>query len=103
MTGIDEFIQRFLQFEEANFKSFETHNTLVAGSHPLKPMLATARGFIPDHHVTANAELNRGTAELAALQAEAAALQAAIHSGDAAIVEEALRVQESCPSRVAKV
>ena len=39
------------------------------------------------------AELDRGAAELAALQAEAAALQAAIHSGDAAIVEEALRVR----------
>ena len=48
-------------------------------------------------------ELNRGAAELALLQAEAVTLQAAIDSGDDAIVEEALRVQESCPSRVEKV
>jgi hypothetical protein len=40
LAGIDEFIERFLQFEEANFKSFEMHNSLAAGS-----TLATARAF----------------------------------------------------------
>jgi hypothetical protein len=31
INGIDEFIDRFLQFEDANFMWFETHNTLAAG------------------------------------------------------------------------
>ncbi len=31
LNGIDEFISRFLQFEESNFRAFETHNGLVAG------------------------------------------------------------------------
>ena len=29
--GIDEFIDHFLRFEEANFRSFEIHNALIAG------------------------------------------------------------------------
>ncbi len=36
LNGIDEFIDRFLHFEESNFRAFETHNLLLAGrSHEL--------------------------------------------------------------------
>ena len=31
LNGIDDFIERFLQFEESNFHKFETHNSLVSG------------------------------------------------------------------------
>ncbi len=33
-NGIDEFIDHFLRFEEANFRSFEIHNLLIAGKCP---------------------------------------------------------------------